>query len=154
MRRLLIGYGNPGRGDDALGPRLAEAVQEAGIKGLDVEVDFQLNVENAFELKGYDAGYFVDAAADGPAPYSFRRIGPKDPAAFSSHSVSPEGVLALARSLFGADPDCYVLAVRGYAFDEFGAPLSKEAEENYRSALEFLRGLLGPALRPQKARIS
>jgi hydrogenase maturation protease len=154
VRRLLIGYGNPGRGDDALGPRLAEALAAEKLPDLDVAVDFQLNVENAFDLRGYDAVYFVDACVDGPAPYLFRRIAPRDPPVFSSHAASPEGVLALAKRLFDIDVPGYVLAVRGYAFDEFGAPLSPAAEQNYHQALAFLRDHLRSSDSENAARVS
>jgi hydrogenase maturation protease len=145
MARLLIGYGNPGRGDDALGPALAEAVEALGLPGLDVKVDFQLNVENAFDLKGYEAVYFVDAAVQGAEPFAFRRIEAEAPALFSSHSVSPEGVLALAEKLFGLRVPGYVMAIRGYAFDEFGAPLTPRAALNLQAARQRLLAELGAA---------
>lgn len=146
MRVLLIGYGNPGRGDDGLGPALAEAMDSVQLPGLEVEIDFQLNVENAFDLKGYDAVYFVDAAIAGAEPFDFHRIRPQDPATFSSHAVSPEGVLALAEKLFGLKVPGYVMAVRGYEFDEFGAPISPRAAENLAAARVFLREHLEKAL--------
>lgn len=139
MRVLLIGYGNPGRGDDGLGPALAGALAAAGPPGVEVETDFQLNVENAFDLKGFDAVYFADAAVEGPEPFAFRRIRPADPAVFSSHAVSPEGVLALAQRLFGVKVPGYVMAVRGYSFDEFGAPLSPQAARNLDAAVDFMK---------------
>jgi hydrogenase maturation protease len=148
MARLLIGYGNPGRGDDGLGPALAEAVEALGLKGVDVKVGFQLNVEDAFDLQGYEAVYFVDAAVQGPEPYDYRRIQPEDPAQFSSHAVSPEGVLALAEALFGLRVPGYVMAVRGYSFDDFGAPLSSRAAANLEAATaRLLQVLDSPAPR-------
>lgn len=139
MRALLIGYGNPGRGDDGLGPALAEALAAEGIPGLQVEVDFQLNVENAFDLKGFDAVYFADAAVQGAEPFEFRQIQAADPTVFSSHSLSPEGLLALASQLFNIKILGYVLAIRGYEFDQFGAPLSPRAQENLAAALAHMR---------------
>ena len=44
---LLIGYGNPGRLDDGLGPALAAAVEKLAIPGVTVDADYQLNVEDA-----------------------------------------------------------------------------------------------------------
>lgn len=150
MARLLIGYGNPGRGDDALGPALAEALEALALPGLDVVVDFQLNVENAFDLKGYDAVYFVDAAVQGAEPFVYRQIQPEDPALFSSHAVSPEGVLALAQKLFGLTVPGYVMAIRGYAFDEFGAPLTPRAALNLQAARQRLLAELGaPGPQPE-----
>ena len=39
VKTLLIGYGNPGRLDDGLGPALAEAVAKLAIPGVTVEAD-------------------------------------------------------------------------------------------------------------------
>lgn len=146
MRRLLIGYGNPGRGDDGLGPALAEALEAEALAGLDVKVEFQLNVENAFDLQGYDAVYFVDAAVQGAEPYDFHAIRPQDPALFSSHAVSPEGVLALADKLFGLKVPGYILAIKGYSFDDFGAPISPQAQRNLDAATAFLSAHLSQSL--------
>jgi hydrogenase maturation protease len=138
MRALLIGYGNPGRGDDALGPALAEAIEALGVEGLKVEVDFQLNVEDAWELKGYDLAIFADAAVLGAEPFFWREIQPADAASFSSHAASPEGVLALARRLFNAKVRGFVIGIRGYEFDVFGAPLTPRAQANLGQAIAFL----------------
>lgn len=153
MKALLIGYGNPGRGDDALGPALAEAIEGLQVPGLEVEVDFQLNVEDAYDLKDYDAAIFADATVAGDEPFLWRRIQPADSAQFSSHAASPEGVLQLAKKLFGINIDGYVLGIRGYEFETFGAPLTPRAQDNLRQAIAFLAdrlrggdgGLLAPA---------
>jgi hydrogenase maturation protease len=139
MRRIfLIGYGNPGRGDDGLGPAVAEAVEAWAVPGVTVESDFQLNVEDAYELLNYDAAVFVDASVDGAEPFFYKQIGPEDPASFSSHSVSPAGLLGLTRNLFQKDVQGFVLGIRGYEFEEFGAPIGPRASANLKAALEFL----------------
>ncbi len=150
MRTLLLGYGNPGRGDDALGPALAEAASAWGIQGLTARQAFQLNVEDAMDLGSYDAAVFVDASVRGPAPFEWRALGEGGTPSFSSHEASPEGVLALGRRLFGVRTRAYVLAIRGYDFDEFGAPLSAAAAANLAAAQDFLRPLLRAGL-PQEA---
>ena len=142
MRALLIGYGNPGRGDDALGPALAEAIEALGMEGLKVEVDFQLNVEDAWELTGYDLAIFADAAVQGAEPFFWREVLPADEARFSSHAASPEGVLALARRLFNAKVRGFVIGIRGYEFDVFGAPLTPRAQDNLGQAIAFLTARL------------
>lgn len=147
---LLMGYGNPGRGDDGLGPALAEALAARGLPGLRVDTAFQLNIEDAHALMGCEAVVFADAAKAGPEPFAFRRVEAGDAASFSSHSVSPAGLLALARQLFGAEVRGYTLAIRGYEFDEFGAPLSLRARHNLKQALAFIEprlrsGQLGEA---------
>jgi hydrogenase maturation protease len=138
MRTLLIGYGNPGRGDDGLGQALAEAIEAMGLPDLKVEVDFQLNVEDAWDLGGYDRAIFADAAVEGVEPFFWKEVEPADAAQFSSHAASPAGVIKLARTLFNAQVRGFVLGIRGYQFDEFGAAISPRAQGNLRQAIAFL----------------
>ncbi|MCU0727503.1 MAG: hydrogenase maturation protease, partial [Planctomycetes bacterium] len=70
-RVLLIGFGNPGRRDDGLGPAVAQAVEGWGIPGVTVESDYQLHVEDAAAVSEHDAVIFADAAAAGPEPFAF-----------------------------------------------------------------------------------
>jgi len=139
---LLIGYGNPGRRDDGLGPALAGAVEKLEIPGVTVDADYQLTVEDAAAVTAHDAVVFADAAVAGPEPFSFRRIEPKLAVSFSSHSVDPQTVLALAHELFGARTEGYVLGIRGYAFEEFGESLSQRARANLAAALAFIQPVL------------
>lgn len=141
-RVLLIGYGNPGRLDDGLGPALAAALEERGLAGVTVDADYQLTIEDAAAVAGHDVVVFADADAAGPEPFSFRRIEPEPALGFSSHSVEPKEVLALAQELFGAQTQGYLLGIRGYAFNGFGESLSEKAQTNLASALRFLEPLL------------
>ena len=47
VRILLLGFGNPGRQDDGLGPALVQAIEEMEIPGVRAEADYQLNIEDA-----------------------------------------------------------------------------------------------------------
>jgi hydrogenase maturation protease len=135
---LVIGYGNPGRVDDGLGPAFASALEEAltarGRADVTIEADYQLTIEDARTVADHD----VDASLADAEPFSFRRIGPKAASTFTSHVVEPEAVLALAAEVFGARPAAYVLAIRGYEFEEFGETISAPAQANMAAALEFL----------------
>jgi len=135
---LLLGYGNPGRRDDGLGPALAARLEARGIAGLTVDSDYQLTVEDAEAVTRHEAVIFADAAAEGEEPFFWRRIAPGGPPGFSTHSVEPEEVLSLAKTLFASEPVAYVLGIRGYEFDEFGEGLSARAEANLAAAEEFV----------------
>jgi hydrogenase maturation protease len=139
---LLIGYGNPGRQDDGLGPALAEAVERLRIPDVTVEADYQLTVEDAAAAAAHRYVVFADASVGGREPFYFRAVQPAEHLSFSTHSVEPEAVLALARNLFQADTKGYVLGIRGYRFNEFGEALSDEARENLAAALRFIVPLL------------
>lgn len=142
MSVLVIGYGNPGRRDDGLGPALAAALERLGLPGVTVDSDYQLTVEAAAAAAEHDVVIFADAAAAGPEPFDFRPIGPGPAASFSSHSTSPEGVLQLAGELFGSRPAAYVLGLRGYEFNEFNESLSERARANLAAAVAFLAAAL------------
>jgi hydrogenase maturation protease len=141
---LVYGYGNPGRGDDGLGPALAAAIEALGIPEVDVDANYQLTVEDAAEIVRYSAVLFVDAAARGPAPFWFSRVDDSGVGhvGWTSHSIGPAQVVALARDLFGKKLQAYVLGVRGYAFGELDETLSVRARENLSQALAFARKAL------------
>ena len=40
----------PGRGDDGLGPAFAERIAARGLRGLPVDIDYQLTVEHALQV--------------------------------------------------------------------------------------------------------
>jgi hydrogenase maturation protease len=139
---LLIGYGNPGRLDDGLGPALASKLEALSVHGLSVEVDYQLVVEHAHEIAKYDAVIFADSAIAGDGPYFFREIQASPKETLSSHNLSPETILFFAKTVFNAHTKGYVLGIRGYEFDRFGEYLSDKAKQNLDAAIEFLRDAL------------
>lgn len=139
---LVIGYGNPGRLDDGLGPALAEALAALELPGVTVEANYQLTVEDAAAVAEHDVVVFADASVNGPEPYSFQPVEPKRNVSFSSHSLAPPAVLALAHELFGSATRGYVLGIRGYRFNEFAEALSPGARGNLRAAMRFLESLL------------
>ena len=142
-RVLLIGYGNPGRLDDGLGPALVERLQAKALPGLDLDADYQLSPEDALAVAGHDVAIFADAAVAGPEPFCFARIGSDGASSgLGSHSVEPAEVAALARELFGAATATYALGIRGYAFDAFGEGLSKQAACNLARASEFIEEVI------------
>ncbi len=142
VRVLILGYGNPGRRDDGLGPACAAELEKLALPDVTVDSDYQLSVEHADLLARHDVVVFVDAASDGPEPFSFRRIQPGSAVMFSSHSATPEGVLTLTDELFHEQPDAYVLGIRGYEFNEFGEALSPQARANLGAALAFITPVL------------
>ena len=143
MRRILvIGFGNPGRRDDGLGPALAAWLEERGIPGVTVDSDYQLTVEDAEAVARQDVVVFADASVGGSEPFYFLAVQPHGSPGFSSHSVEPGEVLALAETLFAARPEAYMLGIRGYAFNEFGEGLSERARDNLAMASAFIERVL------------
>ena len=96
---LVLGIGNPSRGDDALGPTLIARAEvrfaDALARGsLELQTDFQLQVEHALDLAGRARVIFVDASVSAAPPFTFTRVTAQRGASISSHAVSPGAVLA------------------------------------------------------------
>jgi len=141
-RMLLIGYGNPGRLDDGLGPAVAAAAEQWHLPHVTVDSDYQLTVEHAGDIASHDIVVFADASVNGREPFFVERITPTREQSFSTHSIDPAPLLYMAHDLFDAKTTGYVLGIRGYEFNEFGERLSERAADNLRDALEFLRSAL------------
>ncbi len=138
----LIGYGNPGRCDDGLGPAFASGMAALGLSGLEVRTDYQLTVDHALWVADARQVIFADAAMDAPDGFHFNRIKPAGEGALSSHSLSPAAVLALAKTLYGAEPEAFILAITGYAFGKVHEGLSPRARTNLQDAEGFFQGWL------------
>jgi hydrogenase maturation protease len=137
-RVLVIGYGNPGRADDGLGPALAERLEAMALAGVTVESDYQLSIEHAAMAAEHDVVVFADADAHALEPFYIRPLEPTPAARFTSHGVAPGEVLYLARTCFGAAPRGYLLGIRAAVLDRFGEGLSGPAREGLDAALRFL----------------
>jgi len=140
---LILGWGNPGRGDDGLGPEFVAAIETLGLPGIAVDSDYQLQVENAADVARFRRVLFVDADRSGAEPFWLGRLRPDERSlSFSTHSVAPAAVLALARDLFGAEPEAWIMGIRGYDFDEFLEQLSDRARSNLDQAVESLKSAI------------
>jgi hydrogenase maturation protease len=146
-RILVLGYGNPGRQDDGLGPAAAAQIESVGWPNLTAFDNYQLNIEDAMEVAAHDIVWFVDAAKTGPSPYAVRNVSPAATIEFTSHLLRPEAILAIASQYYGASPQAFVLAIRGYEF-EFIEALTPGAGENLRAALAMLTERLRAAHDP------
>lgn len=143
---LFLGWGNPSRGDDAIGPllcdRLTQLLTRPDLAGIaartEVEQDFQLQVEDASDIAGRDLVVFIDASVAAVAPFSFSRVEPVADASVTTHALSPAAVVAVTCKIFGATPLCYQMAVRGEVF-ELGEGLSEAATLHLEAAWRALR---------------
>lgn len=145
-RIAILGWGNPSRGDDALGPALIERLEEERGRqpdwpAIDLITDFQLQIEHAADLVGRDLVLFIDAGAACPAPFRFTSLHPARDIGYTTHAMSPQSVLRVFEQVYQRPaPPAFLLMVRGARF-ELGEPLSAEAAGNLGAAFGFLRRL-------------
>jgi hydrogenase maturation protease len=134
---LLFGWGNPSRGDDALGPLFIERIEALNLPGVTCLTDFQLQVEHALDLENRERILFIDASIEAEAPFRHSRLLPARDASFSTHAITPESVMQVYVDLHDDDPPpCYQLAIRGEQF-ELGEPLTANASANLEAALQW-----------------
>jgi hydrogenase maturation protease len=141
---LVLAVGNLSRGDDAVGPLLAERLEAAAVPGVEVLVDFQLQVEHALDLAGRERVIFVDACVDAEALFVEREVHADAGFAHTSHFLAPAQVLETYRRVTGSEPPPALLfGVRAHSF-ELGAGLSRDTERASQAAwprlLELCRG--------------
>ena len=107
---LVIGYGSSLRGDDGVGPRVAELVAaDPRFAGAVVATRHQLTPELALDMSAAELVVLVDATTEVAAGVvAVRRV---EPAERYEWSVAPRPttstrvvLIALARELYGASP--------------------------------------------------
>jgi hydrogenase maturation protease len=140
---LVFGYGNPSRGDDALGPLLIDYVQaRCDTTGIDLLTDFQLQIEHALDLDNRKLVLFVDASVACDAPFELAELTPVANIGYTTHALHPASVMAVYRSIRKQPPPpCFLLAIQGETF-ELGEGLSANAERHLQQAESFVEGLL------------
>lgn len=147
---LLVGYGSPLRGDDAVGALLAERLAERPRRGRRVIAAHQLLPEHAADLAQARVVIFADADLRARAPRIVRlRRGGRTVSRFAfsapfrvfrdpnPHHLTPTSLLALAHALYGRAPRAYLLRLPACGFD-LGAPLTPLARRGLRRALRML----------------
>lgn len=138
MSLVVFACGNESRGDDALGPLLLRRLEGAGLPGVAIFGDFQLQIEHALDLQGHNLALFIDAGQATPAPFSFYEVEPAASNTHTSHALLPAAVLDVYRRVIGSEPPpAFVLCVRGDGF-ELGAELSEAAQSHLEQAWSFL----------------
>jgi hydrogenase maturation protease len=124
---LVVGYGNPLRSDDGVGP--AVALRLAGdprLAGADIRCEHQLTPELAFDASRASLLVLVDAGVgEAPGEVSMRRLEPSDdPGTAWTHHVDPAGIIGLALELWGTAPPVVMISI-GPASLEVGETLSE-----------------------------
>ncbi len=129
-RILILGIGNPDRGDDAAGPECVSLLGDLRNDAIEVGTHSGEASSLLVRLDGIDAAIFIDACVSGAAPGTIHRFDasatplPERAFALSTHGFGLPTALELARALGTMPRRVIVLATEGESFDA-GAPLSR-----------------------------
>jgi hydrogenase maturation protease len=141
---LVVGYGNPLRGDDGIGwviaGRLAADPEFATVHVLQRH---QLTPELALEISLADLVVLVDARSGPPAgSVAVERVDPSRASGTAwSHHLGPASLVALARELYGRAPEVHVVSV-GVGSLGVGEGLSPSVEAAVEGAIDTITGLV------------
>lgn len=142
----LFTWGNPSRGDDAIGPKLHQIIEqliaEFSMQTVQLIEDFQLQPEHVFDINEDACIIFIDACYQGDNAYQVTQVNSREEIGYTTHALSPQALLTLyEKTQNKASPPAFLISVRGYCFD-LGSPLSNQAEENIKLTTQFLKKLL------------
>jgi len=138
---LVIGYGNTLRGDDSLGPRLAEAIDQLKLPGIQTISPALLTPELAEPIAGARRVVFVDASIEPQATVRLRPLSPAACSQIMAHTADAPTLLALARDVFGHAPQAWCLTVPAYDLS-IGEHLSPKSQQALAQAVKKLTRLI------------
>lgn len=151
---LIIGYGNPDRGDDGaawvalsalachFGQPLENEQIEAGTipisDSLTLWLNLQLMPELAEELARFDRAIFVDAhTEDYQEDIRMVEVQPQYQNSPFTHHLTPASCLSLCKELYGKCPHSILVSMRGYEFG-FSRQLSPRTAANVKKAVQLI----------------
>lgn len=144
---LIFAYGNPSRGDDAVGPAIYELLDKQHevsekLKAFDLLIDFQLQIEHAVDLENREAVLFIDASVSCAPPFAFHQLQPERDDSYTTHAMTPASVLAVYQQIHQQPPPpAYLLTIPGYEFG-LGQEMTPQAKLNMQQAYNFVKKLL------------
>ncbi|HEY8902058.1 MAG TPA: hydrogenase maturation protease [Chthoniobacterales bacterium] len=120
VRCLVIGYGNPLRGDDGFGWAVADrlAAELDGDESVRVLSVHQLTPELAETISEAEQVIFVDVSRDGnPGTWSVTEVVPAPEGPALGHQFEACGLLAAAREIYSACPPALLVSAVAESFD-------------------------------------
>jgi len=135
---LIIGYGNTLRGDDGVGPRVAEVIGNLRLPGVRTLICALLTPELADPISRAETVIFVDAAVDAPSEVQWRKLEPNETSQLMAHAADPRTMLALSRDVFGRVPEAWWLTIPAVDMG-FREDFSPEVQHGFVEAVEKIR---------------
>ncbi len=152
MKTLVVGLGNPILGDDGIGWRIAQELQNAGNLPMDVDVAFLAvgGISLMEALVGYKRAIIIDAIVTHQAPVgTISRLILENLPDMSSghlssaHDTSLQNALQMGRELGVQLPDeIIVVAIESQKVYEFSETLTQPVSAAIPDAVRLIKSLL------------
>jgi len=152
VHTLIIGYGNPLRGDDGVGPAAAEIVRSWTLPGVQVLTRHQLVPELVEEMKLVERVLFIDATAQEDArAFEVTLVVPRTTRQPLGHHDTPANLLALLHDLEGHAPFACLVTIAARSLDH-GEGITEATQTNMEAALTWIRSWLRVSIPPEYCR--
>ncbi|HOK44744.1 MAG TPA: hydrogenase maturation protease [Bryobacteraceae bacterium] len=141
---LIIGYGNPLRGDDGAGWQAAEMLKDR-IRDERVEIvrSHQLTPEMAEAISRARKVIFIDADCDNrEGQIAIRNVVPEHGSEVCTHQLTPGVLLGAARKLYGGSAEGMLVTMGAGSF-EYGSELSEAVRTALPLLVERVREMCG-----------
>ena len=141
----IVGYGNPQRRDDGIGPYIVNRLQPFFAYRSDVHImiTHQLEPDMIEELKNANTVLFVDATIKMlVAGRRWRAIHPElKTTSCLGHQVTPEFILGWLQCVYRRCPPAWLISVEGNDFS-FGSGLSASAQKRADQVVGEITGFV------------
>ncbi len=140
-RILIIGVGNPLRSDDGVGAYVIDTIGQKHTPSVKAVATQQLHLEILEEAVSYEVVVFVDAASQ-KEDLIFEKVEVSNSTPLvSSHHLSHETFLLLAKKLYHKNLNLILCSIRGENFD-FGEKISPVVLNTAKRAIGLLNDLI------------
>jgi len=120
-KTILLGYGNPDRGDDGVAwhflQKLVSKFEAEDVDLLTSDI-IRISPELSEAIANYERAIFIDAhTGEIQKDINLQKVEPKYMSSPFTHHMTPSTVLSLTNSFGGKCPDSWLLSIRGYEFN-------------------------------------
>ena len=141
MSRIIVGYGNTLRGEDAFGVDVIKELEKVDLENTKLISTFQLTPELVLDLLDFDEIIFIDACYSPDNTYALACTVLKQNSTNLSHHISPDVVIAMLNNIYGKYPHFEIHSMLTNNFDEI---IDKKI---YKTTIEILITALNKKVR-------
>lgn len=134
--RVIIGYGNSLRGEDAFGVDVIKELQNIELKETKLISLHQLTPEIVLGLLEADEIVFIDTCYDEKNPYTLACSLKEQNNLNLSHHISPKTIIYMLKSLYAKFPDFFIYSMMSSSFESITD--NKRYKEAIRAVTEHL----------------
>lgn len=136
--RIIIGYGNELRGEDAFGIEVIKELQKIELKCTKLISAHQLIPEIVLELLEADEIVFIDTCYDDKNHYALACSLKEQNGLNFSHHISPKTIIYMLKSLYAKEPEFFLYSMISESFDKIKD--KKKYEKCIKSIVKQLVG--------------